>query len=459
MADYMNDMQKEEQVKEQGEYTPSVATEFLRETIKQKPVNKRKLVRRTVTTVIMAVVFGMVACLTFLILQPVINSWLNPEPKAEQIAFPEEKEEVQMDEFYLDDNQMKEEEIEEIREITVNDSTEKVQALLENIILDVHDYENMYVALKDLAMEAEKAVVTVTCVTQNVDWFQNTFENEKQSSGVILAENGLAYLVAVKDTGLSEAEIIRVTFCDGTEANGELLGVDKTTGIAVISIPFTNILISTKEIIKIANLGTSNGVGLRGTPVIALGSPAGIIGSVSYGMITSDGVRLDLMDADYKLLTTDIYGASSASGILVSLKGYVIGIIDNSYNRAEKKNIISAYGISELKKVIEKLSNGESRAHFGINGTDVPVAIQKEMNVPKGAFVTKVEMNSPAMSGGIQTGDIIVSVNDISINSYKDFLAVVHDALPDTILSVRVCRQAAEGYAEIDLEITLDEVK
>ena len=109
--------------------------------------------------------------------------------------------------------------------------------------------------------------------------------------------------------------------------------------------------------------------------------------------------------------------------------------------------------------MIEKLSNGESRAHFGINGTDVPVAIQKEMNVPKGAFVTKVEMNSPAMSGGIQTGDIIVSVNDISINSYKDFLAVVHDALPDTILSVRVCRQAAEGYAEIDLEITLDEVK
>ena len=459
MADNMNDMQKENGVKEQGEYTPSVATDFLRETIKQKPVNKKKLVRRTVTTIIMAGVFGMVACLTFMILQPVIDSWLNPEPQAEQIAFPEEKEEVQMDEFYLDDNQMKEEEIEEIREITVNDSTEKVQALLENINLDVNDYETMYNALKDLAREVEKSVVTVTGVTQDVDWFQNTYENEKQSSGVILAENGRAYLVAVKSTGLEEAEVIRVTFCDGTEANAELLGIDRTTGIAVISIPFTEILISTKETITIANLGTSNGVGLRGTPVMALGSPAGVTGSVNYGIITSNGVRLDLIDSDYKLLTTDIYGASSGSGILVSMKGYVIGIIDNSYNSAETRNFISAYGISELKKMIEKLSNGESRAHFGINGTDVPTSIQTEMNVPKGAFVTKVEMNSPAMSGGIQTGDIIVSVNDTEISGYRDLLKIVHDAVPEAVLRVKVCRQAAEGYAEIDLEITLDEVQ
>ena len=57
----------EESVKEQAEYTPSVQTEFMREKIKQKPVNKKKLLRRTVITAVMAVVFGLVACFTFLV--------------------------------------------------------------------------------------------------------------------------------------------------------------------------------------------------------------------------------------------------------------------------------------------------------------------------------------------------------------------------------------------------------
>lgn len=55
----------EKPVKEQAQYTPSVQAEFMREKIKQKPVNKKKLLRRTVITAVMAVVFGLVACFTF----------------------------------------------------------------------------------------------------------------------------------------------------------------------------------------------------------------------------------------------------------------------------------------------------------------------------------------------------------------------------------------------------------
>ena len=77
-------------VKEQAEYTPPVQPDFLRETINQKPVNKKKLLRRTVTTVVMAVVFGLVACFTFLVLEPVISNRLYPEEEAEEVRFPEE---------------------------------------------------------------------------------------------------------------------------------------------------------------------------------------------------------------------------------------------------------------------------------------------------------------------------------------------------------------------------------
>ena len=92
----MTDQEKEQKnaemkpEKEQAEYTPSVQPDFLREKIKQKPVNKKKLLRRTLITVAMAVVFGLVACFTFLILEPVISNRLYPEEEAQEVQFPEE---------------------------------------------------------------------------------------------------------------------------------------------------------------------------------------------------------------------------------------------------------------------------------------------------------------------------------------------------------------------------------
>ena len=70
--------------------------DFLIEKIKEKPVNKKKLIRRTIITVSMAVIFGMVACVTFLVLEPVISNWLYPkeEPQIQTVEFPEDKEEM-----------------------------------------------------------------------------------------------------------------------------------------------------------------------------------------------------------------------------------------------------------------------------------------------------------------------------------------------------------------------------
>ena len=49
-------------------------TDFMKETIKQRPLNRKKLIRKTIVTVAMAVIFGLVACLTFLLLEPVIST-------------------------------------------------------------------------------------------------------------------------------------------------------------------------------------------------------------------------------------------------------------------------------------------------------------------------------------------------------------------------------------------------
>ena len=75
--------------------------DFMVEKIKVKPVNKKKLIRRTLITISMAIIFGLVACVTFLVLEPVISNWLNPEeePQVEMVVFPEDKEEMSPEEM------------------------------------------------------------------------------------------------------------------------------------------------------------------------------------------------------------------------------------------------------------------------------------------------------------------------------------------------------------------------
>ena len=75
--------------------------DFITEKIKVKPVNKKKLIRRTIITISMAIIFGLVACVTFLVLEPVISNWLYPtkEPETQTVRFPEDKEEMSPEEM------------------------------------------------------------------------------------------------------------------------------------------------------------------------------------------------------------------------------------------------------------------------------------------------------------------------------------------------------------------------
>lgn len=444
--------QNETGKKEQAEYTPFVQSEFLREKIKEKPVNKKKLLRRTIITAVMAVVFGIVACLTFLILEPVINNWLYPEEEAKQVQFPEET----VTEEMKPEDMLTEEAIEEEME-NAELEEEQIEELLSQVQFGIEEYQMMYEELAALAKDVSRSLVTVTGVTSDVDWFNNTYENEATSSGVIVANNGRAMLVLVSANSIKNADSVVVTFCDQKQAEAELIQKDSITGFAILSVPLLDIDEDTMDVINIATLGSSNAGDLLGSPIIALGSPLGTSGSVCYGVITSTGTAIDEPDSAYTLLTTDIYGSQNATGILVNLRGMVIGIIDNSYNTEDRANLLSACGISELKRTIEKLSNQEARAYLGVHGTDVPEEAVLESGIPRGAYIKEIEMDSPAMAAGIQSGDVIIEMGEKSVSSYKELLNILYSAKPGEFINVKLMRQGVDTYLEMAVEVTLGE--
>lgn len=436
--------------KEQAQYTPSVEPDFLREKIKQKPVNKKKLLRRTVITVVMAVVFGLVACFTFLILEPLISNKLYPEEEAEEVQFPEE---TASEEMKPEDMLIEEEVLQEEAAASEEKETEHIEEILSQVEFGLEDYKSLYEQLAALADTASRSIVTVTGVSSDVDWFNDTYENEAKASGVIVANNGKAMLILVSESALSGAESIEVTFCDQAKAQAEVLQRDSISGLAVLSVSLLAIEEETMDVIDIAKLGSSNKADLLGSPVIALGSPLGTGGSISYGIVTSAGTYIDQPDSAFKMIMTDIYGSSSATGVLIDLNGMVIGVIDSAAVSSDMPNLLTAYGITELKKTIERMSNNKECGYLGIHGCDVPPEVAEDMQteIPAGAYIKKIEMDSPAMAAGIQSGDVVIGANETEVLSYADLLKVLGNTEPQDTLTLMISRQGREMEAAVTL--------
>ena len=427
-------------------------TDFMKETIKQRPLNRKKLIRRTLLTVSMAVIFGLVACITFLLLEPVISNRLYPQEEPSTIVFEEEpvEEEILPEDMIADESEMNPEpsQAPALEE-------EQIEQVLSEMELGVEDYTSLYRGLSAIAREAQKSMVTVVGVTSNTDWFNNAYENEGVISGVIVADNRLEILILANINAIEEAEALLINFADNREYAAQVKKKDNITGLAILSVDKSSMNPNTLEEISIMQMGSSVVSSLLGSPTIAVGQPVGMTDSFCYGFITSMGTELHMPDASYKLLTTDIYGSTEATGILINLKGQMIGIIDTNNYHNNMKNMVCAIGISDLKKMIENMSNNRDIAYLGIYGSDVTPEINREMGVPFGVYITETDMDSPAMNAGIQSGDVIIRVDDEPVETYKDFVTYLTTKRPEQQISIGLLRQGPDGYTGMKLEVTL----
>lgn len=428
----------------------STQNEFLIEKIKERPVNRRKLIRRTITTAAMAVVFGLIACVTFLVLEPVINNWLYPEKESQVVVFPEDQEEISPEDMLAEDPVHPPET--EWENMALEE--EQIRQILSRVTLDTDNYKQMYGSLSSYARELNQCMVTVTGVTSNTDWFNNVQESRNQASGVIIYNNGREVLVLVEYTPLRKAESLTLTFYNNIQVAASLKVQDTSTNLAVIAVDLDELSEEFVENrLKIAPLGASNLSNIVGTPVVAMGSPMGISNSLGYGMVSAASGQQTQADTHYKLLQTDIVGSQNAGGILFNLQGQVVGIITNNKSNSDMKNMITAYGISELKRRIEKMSNGETFAYLGINGVDVTQEANQELGVPYGAYVKEVEMDSPAMLAGIRKGDVVVEMNDKSVDSFSAYVTNLLQCSPGEMVKLIVKRQAQNEYKELTFTI------
>lgn len=480
---HKNEIKNEaEQPKESSDY------EFIKEQIKERPINKKKLIRRMFFTAGMAVMFSLIACISFLLMEPVLEDIFNPEKSIElnQVTLPEAPEEdetpVTIDpiivEMPIEDMSLTDDDVDasgeqgqDTEQDTPDDTPsggdaaggQGTAAESENRVpvtvpqeIELSDYQLLYRKLYALSAEVSKSIVTVTGITSDVDWMNETYLSTKQTTGLIIADNGYELLILADYKNIEDAESVRVTFVDGVSAEASFKQLDTNTGLSVFAINLSDISEETRGTITAATLGSSYSSTLLGNAVIAIGNPLGSGKSVCYGAITSVDRTVSLMDANYQLLTTDIYGSRNANGVLINIKGQVVGIITQDYNSADMQNLIYAYGISSIRQLVQNLSNGDEKVHLGLYLSEVPQEAIEEAGLPSGVYVTNVEINTPAMNYGLAKGDVITMVGDKRITSVNLYMQYISELKPGDVVTITYARLSNGIYKsmEVDIEIS-----
>lgn len=172
---------------------------FINEKIKEKPINKRKLVIQSAFTVGMAIVFGVIASLVFACLAPKFGQMFYPDDERLAITIP--KDSIA--------------ETEATEQAGTEDEAEKAEPVVElplEFELSLADYQKLQNKLYDVGRTANKFVVTVTGVKSDTDWFNNAYESKGRASGIIIGDNGQELLILTQRKVISDAQEVYVTF-------------------------------------------------------------------------------------------------------------------------------------------------------------------------------------------------------------------------------------------------------
>ena len=403
---------------------------FVREQIKDKPKNYKRMWVRLGESAACGGVFALAVCLVLLFMIPVLRQ--------EEGSVP--------DTGAQDSQQASVEETEQGSE-----EKEETQTPEERQPMTLDDYQQIQTELYAIGNTANKSIVTITGVVSDTDWFNNSYEREGQGCGTIIGESGGKLWILTEKKTIKDAAKIKVTFVNDAVAEAKLVRYDGNTGLAALTVDLEDLEDSTQNAITVMKTAGSNTIH-KGSIVIALGSPLGTNYSILTGTITATNNEISTPDNNYSVYTTDIVASENGSGVLINMDGELVGVVMQSYSAASA-NTLTAVEISELMPVIDLLFADKEVPYFGVHISTVTQHIAQKYDIPKGVYIKKVEMDSPAMDAGLQSGDVIRSVAGQEVVSAEQFREVMLQLTPKETYSVTVMREGTKWYKKITCKL------
>lgn len=271
---------------------------------------------------------------------------------------------------------------------------------------------------------------------------------EGEGSGVILSSDGLIMTNNHVISGGGPDGKLMVAFSDGTTAPATLVGTDPTSDIAVIKA-------QGKTDLTPVELGSSDGVQV-GEQVVAIGSPLGLAGTVTSGIVSAldrpvstsgeTGNQNTVIDA---IQTDAAINPGNSGGALVNMNGQLIGIntaIATAGGQGGSIGLGFAIPVDQARRIADELVD-TGKATQAIIG--VQVSAKESMG---GAAVVDVTPGGPADKAGIPKGVIVTKVDDRVVTSGDSLIAAIRSHAPGE--TVKVTYQDSAGNTKtVDVQL------
>lgn len=394
---------------------------FLQEKIKDEAGSPKTMKKKIVRMIILGFIFGIVACITFVALDPVVTGLLGQNK--EEISIPEDEEELQNEDEYAEEEQSVKAQTEEQKQMRL---------------------------LKELQNKAKENTLSIVYIFGQKGIEKDT--EVKKTSGVILADNGSQILVLSQTLSDKELKNMRIVFSDGKDYAAKEIMKDNNIGIVICAVEKEDLNDETLKQMKIAVLGNSL-LAESGDPVILIGKSGQDALQISYGFVASSEEKMEIADGNVELLRVDVAGASFNNGILFNQNGEMTGILKAS--ASDNKTLVTVLSISDIKNELERMSNGKGVPYVGIRGVALPEELEKE-GLKEGIWVKEIDTDSPAMGAGIQPGDVITQMNGTKISDMSGYRnALLMSSVKDVITVSGLRKGADDSFVEMKFEVVV----
>jgi Do/DeqQ family serine protease len=280
------------------------------------------------------------------------------------------------------------------------------------------------------------------------------YRQEGLGSGIIVRRTGKTVYVLTNNHVAGNAEEITVIMNDGREYPGSLVGGDDRKDIALVKFETSD------ENIIVASLGDSSKVRV-GDWAIALGSPFGLISSVTAGIVSAIGRDGGPGGNISDFIQTDAsINKGNSGGALVNIRGEVIGI--NTWI-ASTTGVSAGLGfaipINNVKAAIDDFIEHKTVRYgwLGVSLLDMSrdKATMNELGLAgkKGAFVSSVFKNGPADKAGILAGDYITAIGGSEIKSQDDLVRRVGDIPAGSSTAISLIRAGEQLNLTVKIDL------
>lgn len=284
------------------------------------------------------------------------------------------------------------------------------------------------------------------------DFFRNAPDQRQRrvsslGSGFVIDGSGF---IVTNNHVIANADEIEINFSDGSALKViEVVGRDKTTDLALLRV-------EPETPLPAVSFGDSGQMRV-GDCVIAIGNPFGLGGTVTTGIVSA--LKRDINNGPYdEFLQTDAaINKGNSGGPLFNLQREVIGV-----NTAIMSPTGGSIGIgfavpaTTVKHVVDQLREfGETRRGWlGVRIQAVTEEIAESLGLDRarGAMVASVDDGGPAKQAGIEAGDVILSFNNVDVESVRSLPRLVARSPIGAQVPVRVLRKGVEESRNVTVE-------